>query len=239
VRANASGPGFYSYRWFPDDRFRGVNLTLRYLVNAAYDLRSDEQLMGAPGWISSERFDIEATPAMKVDPPQRRLMLQGLLRDRFSLVVRAQPVDVPVYALVRTRPDAPLPRTLRESVPCPTVRRDPLSTTGPPERPPGERHCQVGLTREGGGIVGTGGSINSLITVLRRVVDRRIVDRTGLTGRYDFEVTWSPDPLAGGGAAIANAGVFTAIQELGLTLQPVLIPADGYVIERIERPTPN
>jgi uncharacterized protein (TIGR03435 family) len=240
VRANTStGPGSYSYRWSPDGRFRAVNLTLRSLVNMAYDLRSDNQLMGAPGWIASERFDIEAIPAVKVDPPQRRLMLQGLLRDRFGLVVRAQPVDVPVYALVRTRPDVPLPPTLRESLPCPTVRWDPLSRTGPPERPPGERDCGAGLDRDGGRIVGIGASINSLMAVLRPVIDRRIVDRTGLTGRYDFELTWSREPRALGDTATANAAIFAAIQDLGLRLQPVLSPAEGYVIERIDRPTPN
>ena len=215
-------------------------MTPRRLIDLAYDLRTDNQLMGAPGWIASERFDIEALPAVVVPRPQQRLMLQGLLRDRFGLVMRSQPVDVPVYALVRTRPEARLPRTLRESVPCPTVRWDPSSTpTGPPERPAGERVCGAGLVRDGGGIVGTGASIGSLIAVLRQVVDRRIVNRTGLTGTYDFNLTWFPDPLAGRDGAIANAGIFTAIQELGLKLQPTLSPEKGHVIERIQRPTPN
>ena len=242
MRVNSStGPVSYSYRWFPDDRFRATNVTLRMLVNMAYDLRSDEQLIAAPGWIASERFDIEAIPAATVTGTEqrqvlRRLMLQRLLRDRFNMVVRAEPVDVPVYALVRTRPDAPLPPALRESaVTCTIVRWDPFKG----EPPSDGSGCGAGLTRGGGRIVGTGGQVNSLIAVLARLVDRRIVDRTGLTGRYDFELTWSPDPLALGGRATANAAIFSAIQDLGLKLQPVLAPADGYVIERIERPTPN
>ena len=75
--------------------------------------------------------------------------------------------------------------------------------------------------------------------MLRRMVDRRILDRTGLTGRYDFELTWSAEPDAPGSTGSVTAAIFSAIRDLGLKLEPVLAPADGYVIERIERPTPN
>ena len=237
VRANTRLGTSYYYRWFPDGRFRATNLTLRALINLAYDLRTDHQLIGAPRWIASERFDVEALPTGTVTRSQQRLMLQALLRDRFGLIVREQPVDVPVYALVRMRPDAPLPRSLRESTPCPVVRWDPFSTTGPSDRTAGERYCGAALDRARGGIVGTGASIASLIAVLHRIVDRRVLDRTGLTGRYDFELKWSPDPLAG--SVVANAGIFTAIQELGLKLQPAMNPELGYVIESVQRPTPN
>ena len=240
VRANTSRNWAYSMTWLPDGRFRATNMTPRRLIDLAYDLRTANQLMGAPRWITSERFDIEAIPAVAVARPQQRLMLQGLLRDRFGLVVRAQSVDVPVYALVRTRPDAPLPRTMRElTVSCTIVKLDPAVITGRGEPPAGDPRCRgVVLDREGGRIVSTGGQIRSLIFLLSSMVDRRIVDRTGLTGRYDFELTWSPDPAAGS-SALANAAIFTAIQDLGLKLQPAMSPEQGYVIERIQRPTPN
>jgi uncharacterized protein (TIGR03435 family) len=240
VRTSANrGSTSYSFRWLPGGRFRAVNVSLRMLVNLAYDLRSDEQLIGAPEWIASERFDVEANPAAPVDQQRERLMmLQSLLRDRFGLVMRPQPVDVPVYALVRTEPGTPLPQTMRETAPCPRVPRDPLSATVPIEPPPSERTCSVGLNRSGR-IAGRAASIAGLITMLRQVVDRRIIDRTGLTGRYDFEVAWVPDTGSPGGPAIVNAGIFSATQDLGLRLQPILAPADGYVVERIERPTPN
>jgi uncharacterized protein (TIGR03435 family) len=240
VRPNTSRNWSYSMTWLPDGRFRATNMTPRRLIDLAYDLRTQNQLMGAPGWISSERFDIEAIPAGPVARPQQRLMLQGLLGDRFGLVVRTQSVDVPVYALVRTLPDAPLPRTIRElTMTCTTVQIDPAVITGRAEPPAGDPRCRgVGLDREGGRIVSAGGQMRSLIVLLGSLVDRRIVDRTGLTGRYDFELTWSPDPGAAGGA-LANAAIFTVIQELGLKLQPALSPEQGYVIERIERPTPN
>jgi len=171
-----------------------------------------------------------------VPRPQQRLMLQGLLRDRFGLVMRAQPVDVPIYALVRTRPDAPLPRTLREStVTCTRVRWDPLT-----ERPPTGGHpACAGVRLERGRLVSAAGQIPTLAVMLRSVAGRRVLDRTGLTGRYDFEVTWSVDPLAGNDVVMANAGIFSAIQDLGLKLEPALSPEAGYVIERIQRPTPN
>lgn len=242
VRTNTGGGSTsYSYRWFPGGRFSASNVSLLRLVHLAFDLRSEHQLLGAPGWIASERFDIEAVPAVTVDQtPQRLMMLQALLRDRFRLVVRVEPVEVPVYALVRTRADAPLPPTLRESTCTVAARRDPSPLmTAAAEPPAGTPYCGVGLDRDRGRISGTAGSIGSLLVMLRQLVDRRIVDRTGLTGRYDFELTWSPDPDARSGTAIAHAAIFSAIQDLGLKLQPVLAPADGYEIERIERPTPN
>jgi uncharacterized protein (TIGR03435 family) len=101
VRANTKGPTSYSYTWLPGGRFRAVNLSLRMLLNVAYDLRSDNQLMGAPGWTASERFDIEAIPAVQVDRPQQRLM-QVFLRIR--------------KALLATN------RRVRESVECPDGR---------------------------------------------------------------------------------------------------------------------
>ena len=236
VRANTGADTAYSMRWSPDGRFRATNITPRRLIALAYDLRTDNQLMGEPRWIASERFDIEAVPAVLVPRPQQRLMLQALLRDRFGLVMRAQPVDVPIYALVRTRPDAPLPRTLREStVTCTRVRWDPLT-----ERPPtgGDPAC-AGVRLESGRIVSASGQLPTLAAMLRSVAGRRVLDRTGLTGRYDFEVTWFMDPLAGNDVVMANAGIFAAIQELGLKLEPALSPEAGYVIERIQRPTPN
>ena len=236
VRPKASSNTGYSTRWLPDGRFQATNITVRRLIDVAYDLRTPHQVTDAPGWIASERFDIEAHPVVPVPrTPERLIMLQGLLRDRFGLVMREQLVDVPVYELVRTQPDAPLPRTIREStVTCTVVRWDPL-TEQPPTR---ASDCGVGLVGAGR-IVSTGAQIPSLIAALGPLVDRRILDRTGLTGRYDFELTWSPDPLAGSDRALANVGIFSAIQEVGLMLQPAFSTERGYVIERIQRPTPD
>ena len=243
VRPNTSpGPVAYSMRWFPDGRFRATNITARRLIDLAYDVRTDHQLMAAPRWIASERFDIDALPAVTVDRAQQKLMLQGLLRDRFALIMRAKPVDVPVYFLVRMRPNAPLPPTIRPlTVTCTRVQVDPsvlIERRGP--LPAGDPRCAgLRVDRERGRIVGAGTPMNTLIAFMSPMVDRRIRDRTGLTGQYDFELAWAPDPIAGTDSAIANAGIFTAIQQLGLKLEPGLSPEAGYVIERIQRPTPN
>lgn len=242
LRPNTGADRRYVMRWSPDGRFRATNITAKRLIDLAYDLRTPQQLMGASGWITSERFDVDAIPAVTVPRPQQRLMLQGLLRDRFGLVMRAQPVDVPVYLLVRTNPDAPLPGTLREStVNCVVERIDPdvlvdLVNRGEPI--PGDPRCPGVRVLAPGHIVSTAGRINTLIADISPFVDRRIRDRTGLAGRYDFELTWFPDPAAGD-IIIANGGIFSALQELGLKLQPSLSTEQGYVIERIQRPTPN
>jgi uncharacterized protein (TIGR03435 family) len=243
VRANTGADRRYVMMWSPEGRFRATNITAKRLIDLAYDLRTTYQLTGASGWIASERFDIDAIPAVTMTPPQRRLMLQGLLRDRFGLVMTAQLVQAPVYALVRTQPDAPLPRTIRESrVDCVVERIDPdilFERVSRGEPIAGDPRCPGVRVLAPGRIVSTAGRINMLIADISPYVDRRIRDRTGLTGRYDFELTWLPDPSAGGDISIANAGIFSAIQELGLKLQPTLSTEQGYVIERIQRPTPN
>jgi uncharacterized protein (TIGR03435 family) len=243
VRRNTGTDTRYVMRWSPDGRFRATNITAKRLIDLAYDLRTPHQLTGVSGWIASERFDIDASPAVTVPRPQQRLMLQRLLRDRFGLVMRAQPVDVPVYALVRTNPDAPLPRAIREStVDCIVPRIDPdvlIERVSRGEPIAGDPRCPGVRVLERGHIVSTAGRINTLIADISPFVDRRIRDWTGLSGRYDFELTWSPDESAGADLIMANAGIFAAIQELGLKLQPTSSREQGYVIERIQRPTPN
>jgi uncharacterized protein (TIGR03435 family) len=241
VRPNTGSDNRSMTTWSADGRFRSMNITVRRLIELAYNLRSGNQPTGAPGWIASERFDIDAIPAVRVPRDQQRLMLQGLLRDRFGLVMREQPVDVPVYALVRTNPNTPLPRAMREStVKCSyegltseiTMQREARgeSLTGNPR-------CDGVRVLARGHIVSANGLISTLAADLAPYVDRRIVDRTGLTERYDFELRWTSDP--GNDRVIANAGLFSAIQELGLKLQPILNREVGYVIERVQRPTPN
>jgi len=165
------------------------------------------------------------------------------LRDRFGLLMRERPVDVPVYALVRTNPNAPLPRTIREStVKCTYEGLTPAiieQREGRGESLTGDPRCDGVRVLARGRIVSTAGRISTLAADLGPYVDRRIVDRTGLTGRYDFELTWTSDPLADKDVIIANAGLFSAIQELGLRLQPTVSQETGFVIERVQRPTPN
>jgi len=243
VRPNTGGDTAYRTTWSADGRFRSTNITVRRLIELAYNLRSGNRPTGAPGWIASERFDIDAIPEVLVPREQQRMMLQGLLRDRFGLVVREQQVDVPVYALVRTQPDAPLPRTLREStVKCTFEGLNPAIINQREARGDsltGDPRCDGVRVLAWGRIVSAAGRISTLAADLVSYVDRRIVDRTGLTGRYDFELTWTSDALAGRDAIIANAGLFSAIQELGLKLQPTVSRETGFVIERIQRPTPN
>jgi len=229
--------------WSGDGRFRSTNITVRRLIELAYNLRSGNRPTGAPGWIASERFDIDALPAVLVPREQQRLMLQGLLRDRFGLLMRERPVDVPVYALIRTKPNVALPRTMREStVTCTYEGLTPAIITQREARGEsltGNPRCDGVRVLTSGHIISAAGRISTLVADLAPYVDRRIVDRTGLTGRYDFELTWTSDPLAGREVVIANAGLFSAIQALGLKLQPTVSRETGFVIERIQRPTPN
>jgi uncharacterized protein (TIGR03435 family) len=107
-------------------------LPLRTLILQAYGIRS-EQLIGGPGWITSDRFTINAKAETNVPRDQLLLMLRSLLAERFKLRLRPEQREVTAYVLTRLKPDGPLGPKLRQS-PCP----DPRAAAGlPPPPPPG------------------------------------------------------------------------------------------------------
>lgn len=202
------------------------------------------RIVGGPPWIDSERFDIEARA--EGNPPRDSILLMArrLLADRFSLKVHVEPRQVDVYALVRARRDGRLGPGLREAVPCeasdgthgafaPSVPK-----TG--ERPP----CGFRFVAENGlrRLSAAGAPLSSLIPQIQMMVDRTVVDRTGITGTFaiEFEVadtrlSAAPDAFATG----VGPSIFTAVTQLGLRLESRKEMLDVLVIDRIEMPTPN
>ena len=200
--------------------------SLRKLIRAAFNLKSDAQIVGGPDWLDKRRFDISAKisdeqmAAFKRGNSDRdevtgtRMMLQTLLSERFHLEVEHAEKKLPMFALVvsgkkiRLRPDAEKSRN---------------------------------FSIHGGQMVAVATSMEDLaesLTRMREVGDRVVVDRTGLTGTYDFELNWTPDRGAGIPAEAANPGLFTALQEqLGLRLKPEegAVP----VIEVVAAEVPN
>jgi uncharacterized protein (TIGR03435 family) len=244
------------------DRFQQNNATLRQLVRSVYRRRAFEtpQVVGGPGWVDSDRFDITAKiedgagtleqlyiPDGKGSPGRALLMLRTLLEERFKLVVHQETRDLPIYALTLARSDGKLgPKLVRSDVDCEKViadLADAIRKTGrPPVGPPGQAPpCSTG------GPPGkfTGNDITMqmfadvLISSVNRMdaVDRVVVDRTGLSGGFDLALDWTPDELS---AAASGTSIFTALQEqLGLKLEPARGPVDVIVIDRVERPTPD
>jgi uncharacterized protein (TIGR03435 family) len=224
-----------------------VNVPLRNIIEFAYNFHRDDLVSGAPDWSRSERYDIEAKVA-DADVPmyhvlkegQRRLMLQAVLADRCKLQVHRDPRDRPVYALLVAKGGL----KIKESVPA-----NPNGMKGPDGKPvQGEFWNRSGA----GQFTGQQMPMPSIALALSEMgLDRQVIDRTGLTGKYDFTLQFTPErssgsPMSGGGqqeSAVApdsGPSIFTAVQEqLGLKLDPQKGEVEGLVIDHLERPSDN
>jgi uncharacterized protein (TIGR03435 family) len=219
-------------------RFTGFHVrTLIAMAYRAEGVQRFDQLVGGPSWISVDRFDIIAkADAQALDAPNRLpAMLRSLLRDRFRLRLHSETRQMPAYGLVMARRDRRLGRNLRES----TI--DCSGTAGTAANPSPDQWC--GIRATSGLITGHAVSAVQLAGNLSGypTVDRFVTDRTGLTGRYDFELQYSPAFLEQG-EAVSTAGpsLFTALTEqLGLRLQPETIAVPVLVIDHVERPAPD
>jgi uncharacterized protein (TIGR03435 family) len=213
VKTNKSGPTMMSMRTLPTS-FNVTNLPLRMLITQAYRL-SAYQLVGAPSWIDSERFDINAKAPEGSNPNQTTLMLRGLLADRFKLKVHTETREVPTYALVLARSDGKLgPKLSKTTDDCQKIQEERQAAIkaagGGPGRgrgplppgimpAPGERPiCTTSMNATpptgGGSPVITmragGQTIASLVRTLSSNLNRQVIDRTGLEGLYDFELQY-------------------------------------------------
>jgi uncharacterized protein (TIGR03435 family) len=221
-------------------RFSWTNATLRQLIQIAYD-RRPHQLIGMPDWAGTARFDVSATTNPGTSPQQMNVMLQSLLADRFDLLVHRDNHELPVYSLVVARRDGRLGPGIRPAaVDCEDVTTHPLDGGNAQSNYSG---CtpQMGLTR----LKAPGFRMATLASALMRLFDRSIIDKTGVSGAFDIELTWIPDPtmLPNGVPAPTNAtgaSIFTALEEqLGLKLLSDRGPVDVLVIDHLSRSKPD
>jgi uncharacterized protein (TIGR03435 family) len=226
------------------DGFTAKGMTLKSLIKEAYGIE-DDQLLGAPGWLNTQTYDIEA----KVDGPevaalerlsedQRKAMFQLFLRERFQLKVHLETKELPILALVIAK-NGP---KLQEAKPGDTY---PDGIKGPDGKPGG----RAGMMMWGDGrLTGQGISIASIVQPLTQQLNRTVLDQTGLAGKYDVELRWTPDhtsapntgPESGIAAESPTPSIFTAIQEqLGLKLESHKAPVEVLVIDHVEAPSAN
>ncbi len=222
---------------------------VRRLIHYAYGIepqQRDSPAIGGPDWIDSEYYAIVARGPAGMSLSDGRAMMRSLLEDRFKLRVRVERREAAVYALVPARKDGALGSGMKLSAMDCRAWSDELLRTGrlaaAKEQGPDCGPITGGI---GGGVLQVRGpaTVRELITAITRSpdVDRKIVDRTGLTGTYDFDFRWTPQ-RSGPGAAAPNdvVSLFTALQEqLGLKLESQRAPVDTLVIDSIERPTPD
>jgi uncharacterized protein (TIGR03435 family) len=238
VRRNASGSGGSSFNARPGGAFVATNVRLAELILFAYNLR-DSQLTGGPAWMRADRFDIAARALNDQPLAQVKLMLQVLLEDRFRLMVRWEQHETRVYALVLARSDRRLGVDLRQADP------DCLTGTAQPPAPRSPSREPGSLVRDGDISRGTCIPLLLLAVNLSGRLGSEVADKTGLTGLWDFDLTFAEQSLVPADAGTSvDPGVapslFTALQEqLGLKLESTRGPVDVLLIDSVQQPTEN
>jgi uncharacterized protein (TIGR03435 family) len=235
VKPNERNDGLISLS-YRNGRYTAIGVSLEVLIRSAYQVQ-EFQIAGGPGWLKTDRFDITAAAADPSAPQQP--MLRSLLADRFRLVTHRETREMPVYALVMARSDRRLgPQLQPSTLVCANAQRGAQPNCGTSVAP--------GTIRGGGRTIADLATALSTLTNTGSSLDRMIVDRTGLQGAFDFELTFTPDNIPGalppGAPAIDREGasIFTAVQEqLGLRLDPQRGPVDVIVIDSVSRPTPD
>ncbi len=247
-------------------RIRFTNMPLRMLIMRAYDAQRFQ--VSGPSWMDSDRFDVIAKVPHGATKEDARLMLQNLLADRFKLKLHKESKEAPIYELVVAKGG------IRMKEAAQTGEAPTEGAGGPPPGPPPRGkdgllttpHGQVGIQGMRNGrmrLRGDALTMARLIEILSMALDRRVVDRTGLTGTYDVTLDFSPEgmgpgpkpmlmgprPEAGGGNPAEAPGdsddsgptIFTALQEqLGLKLESRKGPVDLLVVDSVEKmPTGN
>ena len=218
------------------------------LIKFAYGIKSDDQLVGGPPWMSTEHFDIQAkggeaeiTEFSKLDLDHRisvsELLMQSLLQDRFRLKAHVETRDLPVYALV----------VAKGGVKIKEVQADPFPPPGE-HAPPGAHLPSIRPTGQNQWTA-TAWPMDRMIEWLSycyEVGNRPVVDETGLKGNYDWvlnAVSLRPPAASdadGGSAQEATVSIFAALPEqLGLKLEPKKAPVEVLVIDHVEQPSAN
>ena len=236
------------------ERFLASGMTTQGLIREAFGIQ-DDQIFGQPRWLTSETYDIEA----KVEPAvadrlhrlsfdqrlvEYRHMLQTLLADRFKLAFHREAKELPMFALVVAKKGS----KIEEAKPGDTYPNGMKDLDG-------NGHGDV-MRIGRGQLIGQGIAISNLVEMLSQLgLGLVIVDKTGLTAKYDFTLQWTPDqgtPMSKrpeGGLQTASSSpladsfgpsLFTAMEEqLGLKLESQKGPVDVVVIDHVEKPSEN
>jgi uncharacterized protein (TIGR03435 family) len=247
VKPNKSGDQRVMIQMPPSGRYTATNVALRMLLRQAFDVQ-DFQIVGGPNWLASDRFDIVAKPPEGTGPEQIRPMVRALLADRFKLVAHTETREMPIYSLVVARADGKLGSKLSPAkVDC-EARFAAARRGGPPSSFPAPgQPMECGFMMAPGTMNVGGMPMLELTRALSPMVGRIVIDKTGLKGRYDFQLTFAPDGRGFGPGPVGSdapavdpnmPSLFTALQEeLGLKLESERGPVDVIVIDRVEQPT--
>lgn len=196
------------------------NQTVNELISFAYAVHR-KQIVDGPPWLETERFDIDGQAELPgvANLHQVQEMLQKLLKDRFDLKLHRDKRDLSIYAIKVAKGGPKLARSAENSYGLPTQS--------------GHGHGSQQQRKF------TNNSMSDFALGMQAYLDRPVVDETGLSGRYDFTLTWTPD-TSPANEPDAAPGIFTAVQEqLGLRLEATKGPTDVLVVDQVERPSAN
>jgi uncharacterized protein (TIGR03435 family) len=225
------------------DRFEATGMTLKELIKIAYDMNygAEQQISGGPAWVASERFDLDAKEDEALSAELEKLpedqqgvhireMLRALLAERFRLQLHHESKELPVYELVPAKGGSKL---------MPAVAHA-LAKEGDTSTKPRSwiRFAGRGLLEAN---EADSPMLATVLSMQPEIGGRLVVDKTGLTGKYDFTLRWTPD-LTQGADSSAEVGpsLFTALQEeLGLRLESAKAPVDMIVIDHVDLPSAN
>ena len=222
IRANPSGGWQYTIRPTPGG-FTASNMPLAFLIQWAYRL-VDYQLVGAPSW-AADRYDVTAKPGGASDP-ERRVMMQNLLADRFQLKVHKETPEQTEYALTVAKDGTKLKAPFEASCPADISR--------------GPNPCGR-LSWSRSELAGRRVGMQALVFVLAQALGHKVVDETGLQALFDMSLRWTPEAAAGRPLPEdAPPSIFTALQEqMGLKLKARKGTTEVVVVDRLEKPSEN
>jgi uncharacterized protein (TIGR03435 family) len=212
--------------------FFSSNTNVDDLISFAYGVHT-KQIVGGPAWFHTDKYDIEGVPDTAGKPNRRQLesMVQGLLADRFKLAMHRDKKELAVYALIVGKNGPKLTKSMAA-----------------PDGPSGYGFGPLGTMKV------TNMTMAAFASAMQRtVLDKPLIDQTGLVDKYDFILKWTPDDsqfnqIRGTGISVptsagdpnAPPGLYTAIQEeLGLKLEPVKALTDVLVVDHAEKPSAN
>jgi uncharacterized protein (TIGR03435 family) len=228
IKPNSSGRPGGGISLYPA-RIKIVNSSLKFCVQVAWNVK-DFQVSGGANWMDTDRYDIDAVAANPITREESRTMLQALLADRFGLTIHREMQDKPGYALVPAK-NGP---KLQQAAEDPSVLFSRTSS--------GDRTLNA-----------PGVSMAQLASALSTALGATVVDQTGIEGKFNISLQWTPDPaseprMAKNGEpmpspppeATPGPSIFTVVQEaLGLKLESKKVPVEVIVIDRATRPTEN
>jgi uncharacterized protein (TIGR03435 family) len=240
-------------RVMPGGRFLAPSVTVRGLIAVAYELQ-DLQIVDSQRWTGTDRFDIEARTATDVTAPQVRAMIRTLLAQRFGVVAHTETRELPVYVMRIAGEDGKLGPQLRPSGPeCrdvtvpPNVPAPPAPPPPPPPAPPPlplggppARCLTLFVTMATASHMSTRElTMDTFARRLTGLLGRLVLDRTGLDGFFDIDLTYTSESQALSGSGDTPTIVTAVREQLGLRLEATRAPVDVLVVDRVEPPTEN